>query len=263
MPSPRVTRIAILTATGVLLVFAAWEFSFLWPYIGTQDAIGTDHTFYVSIARRWLDTGQFYLPHQLVGPYVVRPDVDVLYPPISLLLFVPFVWLPYPLWWIVPGVVVGAVIWRLQPAPWTWPLLAFLVAWPRGISNVVYGNSDMWVAAAVSGGVLLGWPAVFVVIKPSVGFFALIGIRRRSWWIAAGFLAIVSLAMLDVWRQFLVAIANSDVRWWYSLEDMPPLFIPVIAWLGRRGGGFRTLDDIRRVRRPAWLPGGNAPRVGA
>ena len=85
MPSPRVTRIAILTATGVLLIFAAWEFSFLWPYIDAQRAIGTDHTFYVSVARRWLDTGQFYLPHQLAGPYVVRPDVDVLYPPISLL----------------------------------------------------------------------------------------------------------------------------------------------------------------------------------
>lgn len=247
--SPRVARIAILTTTGVLLVVAAWEFAFLWSYIGAQAAIGTDHGFYVGVAQRWLDTGELYLPHQLAGPYVVRADVDVLYPPIALLLFVPFVWLPYPLWWIVPGVVVGAVIWRLRPAPWTWPLLAFLVAWPRFISRLIYGNTDMWLLAAIAAGMIVGWTAVLVVIKPSLGVFALIGVRRRAWWIAAGILVAVSLLMLDLNREYVTALRNSDADITYSLLDVPPMLLPVVAWMGRRDGGLRTLHDLRRIAR--------------
>jgi len=147
MLSPRATRVTILTATGALLVIAAWEFAFLWPYIGAQQAIGTDHAFYVSIARRWPDTGQLYLPHQLAGPYVVQTDIDNLYPPIALVLFVPFIWLPYPLWWIVPGVVVAGAVWRLRPARWTWPLAAMRhssAAWYYSLGNLPALLGPVW-----------------------------------------------------------------------------------------------------------------------
>jgi hypothetical protein len=170
------------------------------PHIASQDAVGTDHTFYREVGQRWLDTGVYYLPHQLAGPYQVQADVDVLYPPLALLLFVPLVWLPFPLWWIVPGVVVGLTLWKLRPVLWTWPIMAALFAWPRGVSNLIYGNSDMWIATFICGGLLIAWPAVLVVIKPSVIPFALIGSRRRSWWIAAGGLAILSLFMIQLWQ---------------------------------------------------------------
>lgn len=74
MFSPGTIRIAILTATGALLVIAAWKLVLLWPH-------------------------------------VVQTDVDNFYPPISLLLFVPFVRLTRQLWWSMPGVIVGAAVW--------------------------------------------------------------------------------------------------------------------------------------------------------
>ena len=77
-------RIVALTLTGVLLVVFAWELAYLFPYIASQDAVGTDHTFYREVGQRWLDTGVYYLPHQLAGPYQVQADVDVLYPPLAL-----------------------------------------------------------------------------------------------------------------------------------------------------------------------------------
>jgi hypothetical protein len=247
-------RIVALTLTGVIGVAFALEFAYLLPYIGSQHAIGTDHTFYRMVGQRWLDTGTFYLPHQLAGPYVVQADVDVLYPPLGLILFVPLVWMPFPLWWIVPGIVVATTLWRLHPALWTWPIMAALFAWPRGVSNLIYGNSDMWIATFICGGLLLAWPAVLVLMKPSVLPFALIGARRRSWWIAAITLGLVSLPFLSLWRDFYLAIHNSDAAWYYSLDDMPPLFIPVVAWLGRRDGGFGSLGALASAIRGLRIP---------
>ena len=248
-------RIAALTFTGVFLVAIAWELANLYPYIYSQNAVGADYNFYREVGRRWLETGAYYLPHQLAGPYIVQANVDVLYPPLALLLFVPLVWLPFQLWWIIPGAVVAVTLWKLRPVLWTWPIIAGLFAWPRGVSNVIYGNSDMWIATFICGGLFLAWPAVLVVMKPSLIPFALIGVRRRSWWIAAAALAVLSLLMFQLWQEFLIAIRNSDTSWSYSLVDVPPLLIPVVAWLGRRDGGYATLADlgaaIRALKRPS------------
>ena len=69
-------------------------------------------------------------------------------------------------------------------------------------------------------------------------------------------LAILSLFMLQLWQEFVVAIRNSDAEWYYSLDDMPPLFIPVVAWLGRRDGGYASLAalgaGIRALRLPSF-----------
>lgn len=246
----------ILVVTGAILVVMAWEAIALWRYIGDQHALGTDFDYYRGIGQRWLDTGSFYLPRQLSGPYVVRADVDVLYPPIALLLFLPFIVLPWPAWWLIP---LGTVAWfvlRCRPAPWTWPILAFLAAWPTQIAHVLYGNSTTWAIAAVAGGLAAGWPGVFVILKPSLAPFALAGIRRRSWWVAALFLGLVSLATLPLWVDFLTVIRNSDAGPAYSLPDIPPMLIPVVAWLGRRPGGIdhlapgvrRAADRLRAAR---------------
>jgi hypothetical protein len=240
-----------LVLTGLLVVAIAWELAFLWPYIDGQHALGTDHAYYREIGQRWLDTGQFYLPRQLAGPYIVEADVDVLYPPIAIPFFVALRWLPFPLWWIIPVAVIAVVVVRLRPARWTWPLIAFCVAWPRNLSDLLYGNSNMWVVAAVAAGVVLGWPAIFVALKPSLAPFALVGATRRSWWIAAALLGVATVLTLGLWRDYLVAVRNSDAEWYYSLEDAIPMSLPLIAWLGRRDGGFRTLGDLVRWR-PRW-----------
>ena len=242
-------RLVALVLTGVLLLVAAWELAFLWPYIDGQHALGTDLTYYRGVGERWLDTGQFYLPRQLAGPYVVQADVDVLYPPIAIPFFAALRWLPFPLWWAIPLAVIGLVLARLRPAMWTWPLLVFCAAWPRNVSDLLYGNSNMWVIAAVAGGIVLGWPGVLVALKPSLAPFALVGSRRRSWWIAGAIVAVASLLTLDLWRDYLTAVRNSDAAWYYSLEDAIPMSLPVIAWLGRRDGGFATLRDLF-----AWRP---------
>ncbi len=241
-------RFVALVLTGLILVAAAWELAFLYPYIDGQQGVGSDLAFYRGIGGHWLDTGEFYLPHQLAGPYVVQTDVDVLYPPVAIPFFASLRWLPYPLWWIVPLAVIAVVLVRLRPAVWTWPLLALCLAWPRNLSDLIYGNTNMWVVAAVAGGVLRGWPAVFVSLKPSLAPFALVGAGRRSWWIAAAVLAAVSALILPLWIQYLTAVHNSDAAWYWSLEDVVPMSAPLMAWLGRRDGGFRTLADLAAWR---------------
>ena len=71
-----------------------------------------------------------------------------------------------------------------------WPILALIVLFPKTPGQILFGNTDMWVAAAIAGGVRWAWPSVLVTFKPSLAFFALIGIRARSWWIAAGLFAL-------------------------------------------------------------------------
>lgn len=254
LPASRPVRVALLVLTGVLLVGFVLELIWLYGYVDAQSAVGTDHGFYRRIGETWLDTGQWYLPHQLEGPYVVETDVDVLYPPLAIPFFAALRWLPFPLWWAIPLGIVGWLVWSWRPAAWTWPLLALLLAWPRGVSNLIYGNSDMWVMAAIAAGLVIGWPAVLVLLKPSVAPLALVGAGHRSWWIGLAVLAVASLLTLDLWRQYLTAIQNSDAAWYWSLGDVPPLFIPIVAWLGRRDGGFATVHDLL-----AWRPTVPAP----
>ena len=120
---------------------------------------GQDHRFYVDAARRWLETGSFYLPHQMAGPYSVTLMLDVLYPPTALYLFAPFVRLPWILWWLIPLATIASVVVWLRPAIWSWPLLALTILWPRTLGAVIYGNMDMWVAAGLAAGIRWGWPA--------------------------------------------------------------------------------------------------------
>ncbi|MGO9179222.1 MAG: glycosyltransferase family 87 protein [Candidatus Limnocylindrales bacterium] len=234
LPGPVARRRIIFVTSGVLLALAAWEFVWLWGDIDEQHAIGLDFAFYKSVGDHWLATGQFYLPHQLSGPYVVRTEVDVLYPPLALFLFVPFHWLPFWLWWVIPIGIVGYAVWRLRPARWSWPVLAFLLCFPKTPSETIYGNSDMWVTALVAAGLLWSWPSVLVFIKPSLLPLAFIGVRRRSWWIAAVLLGVASLPLLGLWLDYPIAMRNSSAAWYYSLGNLPMVLIPVAAWLGRR-----------------------------
>ena len=125
------------------------------------------------MAQRWLDTGVYYTEHQLTGPYVIQTQVDNLYPPHALYLFVPFLFLPAILWWVIPLGVIGYVVWWCRPVAWMWPILALIVLFPKTPGQILFGNTDMWIAAAIAGGVRWAWPSVFMTLKPSLGLLRL------------------------------------------------------------------------------------------
>ena len=131
------------------------------------------------MAQRWIDTGVYYTDRQLSGAYEVQTLVDNLYPPHALYLFIPFLVLPDLLWWAIPLGVIAYIVWWCRPVAWMWPILALIVLFPKTPGQILFGNTDMWVAAAIAAGVRWGWPSVLTTFKPSLAFFAVIGIRSR------------------------------------------------------------------------------------
>ena len=223
----------------VLLVLAAVESVVLFGIIDSQDAVGVDLVYYQDVGRRWIETGVYYTDRQLSGPYQQQTLVDNLYPPHALYLFVPFVYLPAILWWVLPLGIIAWVVWWCRPAIWGWPILAAILLFPKTPNQVIFGNTDMWVAAAIAAGVRWGWPSTLVTFKPSLVFFSLIGIRSRGWWVAAVVLAIASLPFLSLWLLYPIAMGNStaSAQFTYSLSNLPFFSLPVVAWIvsSRRG----------------------------
>lgn len=231
----RLVRVGLLTVTGVFLVMAAWELTLLVPLM--KDAVGwgahSDFGFYRSIGERWLATGQYYLPEQLVGPYPFVNDTVVLYPPIALYLFVPFVFLPGFLWTLIPASVVVYALNRWRPAMWTWPFLAFAVFWHEDLNDVLQG-SNVWFVGAVAGGLLWGWPSMLIFLKPGWLPFAVLGIWKRGWWVGLAVVVLLSLPMLPLWFDYVKALGNlQGISWYKSWGVWPMMVAPLVAWLGR------------------------------
>lgn len=227
--------------TVVFLVLAVVGAIVLYQIIDDQDAVGVDLVYFQFVAQRWLDTGVYYTPDQLSGPFQVETLVSNLYPPHALYLFIPFLFLPAILWWVIPLAVIAYVVWWCRPAMWSWPFLAFIVLFPKTFSVITYGNSDMWVAAFIAGGVRWAWPAALVTFKPSLLFFSVIGIGSRRWWIAALALALVSLPLIDPWLEYPRVVMHSSAKPWYSFGGLPFLVLPVVAWLGSTRNAGRPI----------------------
>ncbi len=202
--------------------------------IGGAGDVGVDFRFYRDAAARWFSEGSFYLPHQLEGPYRVTTLVDVLYPPIALLLFVPFIVLPAFLWWLIPMAVLGCVLVSWHPRMWAVSVMIVLLMPGRAYGAFLWGNTDMWIAAAVTAGLRWGWPAALIAIKPSVFPFLLVGARRRSFWVAGAILGLASVTLWPLWPDYVQVIRNMELRPDYSLGSVTLLLVPVVAWLARR-----------------------------
>jgi hypothetical protein len=230
-------RILSIVLSIAIAAFIAWETVQLYRIIDDQGAIGTDLRYYQFVAERWMTTGVYYTTEQLSGPYVVQTQVHNLYPPHALYLFVPFLYLPAILWWVLPLGLFAYVIWWCRPAIWAWPILLLILALPKGPAQILFGNTDMWIAAFVAGAVRWSWPGVLVTIKPSLAIFAAVGILARSWWIAAAALAVLSLPLWMYWLQFPTVTANSSADLTRSLGNYPFVFVPIVAWMAstRRG----------------------------
>ena len=232
--TPRRRRALAAALTAGIVIGIVGSNLMILPEVRNQ--WGEDYRFFVRAADHWLTTGQFYLPHQLAGPYVATTAIDVLYPPVALALFVPFVYLPAPLWWLIPLSIIAWSIVRQRPAYWTWPLIALLAWLPRDESIVIWGNTSMWIAAFVALAVRFRWVSVLVLIKPTFAPFAVIGIRSRAWWLALVVVGVLSLLGLNLWFDYLTAMRNNVSSWpgpLYSVPDFLFVSIPLVAWLGR------------------------------
>jgi len=226
-----VFRALLIGAAVVFLgLFLAMWAQFL--LAGGTSNIGVDYDLYMAATRSWLAGDGFYLASQLAGPYPVVHGV-VLYPPPMLILLVPFTMLPAPLWWAVPNAVILAVVLRHRPSPAAWLAMAICLWFPITGVRLLHGNPGMWISAALALGTLLGWPSVLVLLKPTLAPFALVGIRRRSWWIALAALGVVSLLFLPMWADYVTVIRNAQGGGiLYSIDEIPQVAIPLIAWLG-------------------------------
>lgn len=232
LPRSRSTAIALSVAVFAIPV----AFALVIPN-PLEQPFGVDFVLYRDVAARWLAGGPYFEPYQLDGPYEIRAG-DVLYPPFGLVLFVPFAVVPavlaWPLWWGIPLGATALSICRLRPRPEFWPLLALCVAWPTTLLKTWTGNPVIWSVAALALGVLWYWPSVFVLLKPSLAPFALLGANRRSWWIALAGLVIVSLPFGPLWVDWVTSVVNSRGGGiLYSTLEVPMLLLPLVAWLGR------------------------------
>lgn len=213
-------------------------------------SVGIDYRLYVEAARRWLDSGVFYEPFQLAGPYHVIGIGEVLYPPILLLLLVPFTVLPAILWWLTPLALTAWAIARMRPAPWALAIAGGICTTHAVQAPIFWGTPVIWLAPAVAWGLLLGWPAAFVMIKPTLAPFALAGLTRpRAFLLGIVLFAALGLPFTTMWLDWLTAIRNSDLGALYAYTQNLLLVVPVVAWLGRHGRWPSWSGAVERLRR--------------
>jgi len=220
----------------VLLVILAAEVlvGLLHP-LGILRAWGGDYALYMDATERWLATGEFYQPWQF-APYEVsfvpgdRGTTAILYPPYALALLVPFAFLPDVMWWIVPVAIIAAAMWTLHPTGWRLAAALACLAWPTTFALLANGNPGLWALAFACGAVAWGWPGALVLLKPTLAPFALVGIRRREWWITAGLVGLVSYTLLRETLQYAEVLGNArGVDVLYSLGAFPTMLLPFVA----------------------------------
>jgi hypothetical protein len=253
----RMGRLAWVAAAGVALGFAVYGIALLWVALGIPGTVGIDLHTYQAAAARWIAGDGFYNASQLAGPYQIVGSTtsyigDVLYPPTMLYLFVPFTVLPEILWWAIPAALIAVSLRRMQPARWTWPLLALLVTLPYSERTIITGNPVMWIVALTWLGAAYGWGGAFVWLKPSLFPFALFGIRRRGWWMSCGLLAILTLPFLPMVFDYARVMLHVQSSLLYSLPQVPLLLTPLVAWAGRRRDA--RLEHGPDVREPPEPP---------
>ncbi len=230
---------------GISIVVIGWLLSVVAVNLrDVPEAFGYDFRYYQGVGARWLADGTYYWPHQLAGPYDFTINVDNLYPPTTLPLFVAAAIAPFLLWWVVPAAIIGSVLRSWRPGRWAVAAMLVVFCWPKTHLAWIYGSTDIWAAAAVAAGLRWGWPAAFVVLKPTLAPFALVGVRRRSWWVAAGALVLVSAALLPLWLDYVTAMRNLRLSPLYSLESIPLLLIPLIAWWARTRSADAVGDPL-------------------
>ena len=230
-----------LTLTAVFLGLLAVNLAQLLPNLDPSK-IAVDYKLYIDATTRWLHGGGYYLPYQMQGPYAADPGV-ILYPPPFTLVVLPFLVLPWWTWWAVPIGIVTAVVWHHRPRIVAWPFIAACLWFPGTTVMIVAGNPTMLFVASVALATVWAVFGPFALLKPSLFPFALVGIRRRAWWLGLAVLAIVSLPFGGMWIDYGKVLLNArhELGLLYNVGQVPTLLLPVAAWLGssRRDVGGR------------------------
>lgn len=223
--------IALTVVLGVAAAAVIWS---VFAGAASRGDVGFDANLYLTSAQRWLATGEFYYPAQLAGPYVAEHQV-MLYPPVSLYLFLPMSFVPRVLWWVVPLTVLVAHAWTARPAWWTWPIVAGLCATVPIASGLAYGNTDMWNAAAVAVACRFAPAAWFLIIKPTIFPVALLFARDKRWWLAIPLVVVACLPFGALWLDYITVVRNlTGTGLTYSLNGILTwVAIPLIVWAGR------------------------------
>ena len=208
--------------------------------------LGGDFILYRDAAARWLAGGQFYPASQLAGHWMIAGGA-ILYPPVTLWLFVPFTVLPAVLWWVIPALLAGWALWRLRPGALAWPVVAFLIGFSPLPAFVRAGNPMMWALSAMFVGCATVGPSVLVLLKPSLAPFALFGAWRPRWWLWAGGFALACLPFGLLWLDWARSLYGSNGSLAYSYREVGLLMVPLVAWAGRRPPTRRTMAPAAAV----------------
>jgi hypothetical protein len=226
------------TALGLA---AAAVIVFVWVLVTPfgQTYLDWDRAHYMAAAGRWLTTGSPYLASEVAAPFDYQPD-SFLHPPIALWLFVGFRMLPPLAWYVAP---VGIILWSVvswRPMRRTWPVIAACLAWPRTPAMLIVGNTDLWVSAFVALGLRWGWGWALIALKPSFAPVALIGVRRRAYWVAVGVLIVISVPFGRLWLDWLSVVLHAPGGILYSILGLPLVLLPAVAYAGRTRHGRRA-----------------------
>ena len=251
------------------VAIAAWVIAglralhFLFFSIGDwRHSIGIDHAVYMSATSAWLQGGSFYLPHTIEGTYQVMGG-EVLYPPVALWLFAPFTVLPGFLWWAIPLALTVAAVRRMHPTPMGWLAMGLLAMTPVVQGPIFWGNPAIWLVPAVAWGLLAGWPLIMILAKPTLAPVALLGARRRSWWVTLAMFAVLGVPFGGLWLTWLRVTQNAtNLDLLYSVPQLALLALPVAAWLSGEQGRLAARGGVRDVRRWAARVGRVAERSG-
>lgn len=246
----RLVRFGLVSLFGALLLVVVYEVATIWiPAVQNGEAPpGMDLGIYVDRTRSWLDGEGFYRDRQLNGPYRIE-NGDSLYPPPTILLFLPWaLGAPGALWWLIPLAVSVVALRRLQPPLWGWVVLAFVLVYGRMLIAIILGNPSIWAFAGILAGAAFGWPALVALIKPVLAPFALVGATRRSWWIGLAAVAVAAVAFGPMWLDYarVLADARNERDIWYVIGEVPTAVALTIVGLASPGG-----PGLRWARRRA------------
>ena len=265
-------RVLLGTLTGLLTLLIVGKYIVVVGEATPEGRMWFDFNVYVNVARQFFETGGMYTPFQLSGPYpdVIYQDgwVINLYPPPMMLLFAPFTVLPAVLWWLIPMSIFAYMTWYWRPAPWSWPVLAGVLALLPFAITIAMGNTVMWAMAATA--LATRWPGAAIGLfgKPLLVPFIVPFLRRsRTWLWAIAIAAAVSLPFLPYWFDWLTAMRNEVTGQgflgtvFYFFPAPLLAIVPIIPWLARTRRAPRDLPlPDAATTHPA--PSASAPAPG-
>ncbi len=236
-------RLAPTLTVAILLVGLARLWILSQQAAATPGAIGIDFQAVTDAARRWVTTGQPFLGRQLQGPYPhlgwnSSDTGEFLYPPVALPAFLLFAHLPAPVWWAGCGALFVLGLVTIRPARWSWPILAGLVSLTNVPAVIIAGNPSLWISALALLGPVSGWTGALVLLKPTFAPLAVLGVWRRSWWVAVGLLIVASVAFGPLWVDWVHAVRDiQDPASELPISQLPILLVPAVAaFSGTRPG---------------------------